>query len=93
MLGLTGDDEAADAVQRYLQAAQVNCLFERVPGFATVTKLRVLSRHQQLIRLDFEDGFSGHIPQGMRERFTQSLPRAVGVVLSDYHKGALRAAA
>jgi D-beta-D-heptose 7-phosphate kinase/D-beta-D-heptose 1-phosphate adenosyltransferase len=92
VLGLTGDDEAADALERYLHAAQVNCQFERVPGFSTVTKLRVLSRHQQLIRLDFEDGFTGHIPQGMLQRFTQSLVQADVVVLSDYHKGTLRSA-
>ena len=92
VLGLTGDDAAADTLQQYLEAAQVNCHFERVPGFATITKLRVLSRHQQLIRLDFEDGFTGHAPHGMQERFNQSLPQAGVVVLSDYHKGSLRAA-
>lgn len=92
VLGLTGHDEAADALQRYLEAAQVNCRFERVPGFATITKLRVLSRHQQLIRLDFEDGFAGHLPRDMLDNFTKTLPRVDVVVLSDYHKGTLRTA-
>ncbi|MEO5702897.1 MAG: bifunctional D-glycero-beta-D-manno-heptose-7-phosphate kinase/D-glycero-beta-D-manno-heptose 1-phosphate adenylyltransferase HldE [Gammaproteobacteria bacterium] len=92
VMGLTGDDASADALQRYLEAAQVTCRFERVAGFSTITKLRVLSRHQQLIRLDFEDGFTGHIPHGMVERFSQSLSQASVVVLSDYHKGTLRAA-
>ncbi len=31
---------------------------------ATVTKLRVLSRHQQLIRLDFEDNFAADLAAG-----------------------------
>ncbi len=87
---LTGQDEAADVLQRQLELARVNCLFERVAGFATITKLRVLSRHQQLIRLDFEDGFTGHVPQAMMEAFNRSLPQANLVVLSDYGKGTLR---
>ena len=92
VIGLTGDDAAADALQRFLEGEQVNCLFERLPGFATITKLRVLSRHQQLIRLDFEDGFVGHVPQQMVQGFTQLLPQVSTVVLSDYHKGTLRQA-
>src|SRR3990172_9241542 len=92
VIGLTGDDAAADALQRFLEGEQVNCLFERLPGFATITKLRVLSRHQQLIRLDFEDGFVGHVPQQMVQGFTQLLPQVSTVVLSDYHKGTPRQA-
>lgn len=91
LVGLTGQDEAAGALQRYLEAAHVTCAFESAPGFATVTKLRVLSKHQQLIRLDFEDGFLGHAPAGLLERYTQALPHTDVIVLSDYGKGTLRA--
>ena len=63
VMGYTGDDEAADALQDILESAGVTCAFERIPGSRTVTKLRVISRHQQLIRLDFEDGF---VEQPMR---------------------------
>jgi D-beta-D-heptose 7-phosphate kinase/D-beta-D-heptose 1-phosphate adenosyltransferase len=55
-----------------------------------VTKLRVLSRHQQLIRLDFEDGFLGYDGELMQQRFLQCLPAADVVVFSDYAKGTLR---
>ncbi|MEW6353199.1 MAG: bifunctional D-glycero-beta-D-manno-heptose-7-phosphate kinase/D-glycero-beta-D-manno-heptose 1-phosphate adenylyltransferase HldE [Pseudomonadota bacterium] len=92
VLGLTGGDDSADALQRHLEAANVQCRFERVTGFKTITKLRVLSRHQQLIRLDFEDGFTGHTPQALVEHFARELPDANVAVLSDYGKGALRAA-
>ncbi|HWQ94547.1 MAG TPA: bifunctional D-glycero-beta-D-manno-heptose-7-phosphate kinase/D-glycero-beta-D-manno-heptose 1-phosphate adenylyltransferase HldE [Gammaproteobacteria bacterium] len=91
LLGLTGKDEAADILQTQLSAANVNCAFEQVQGYSTITKLRVLSRHQQLIRLDFEDGFTDHIPANLVERFKKLLPQADVVVLSDYGKGALRA--
>lgn len=89
VLGLTGDDEAADALTNRLAVPGVQCLFERLPGASTVTKLRVISRHQQLIRLDFEDGFSGYDGVGLLEKFKQQLDDAGAVVLSDYGKGAL----
>ncbi len=37
----------------------MKCDFVSVPTHPTITKLRVLSRNQQLIRLDFEEGFEG----------------------------------
>lgn len=92
VIGLTGQDEAADALARTLLHHDVECHFERLEGFPTVTKLRVLSRHQQLIRLDFEDGFPGYDPAGLLERFRRAVEECDVVVLSDYQKGALRSA-
>ena len=92
VLGLTGYDEAADALARILLQHDVECHFERIEGQATVTKLRVLSRHQQLIRLDFEDGFPGYDGLGLHQRFCHTLPDCDVVVMSDYRKGALRGA-
>ena len=57
LVGVTGVDEAADSLKQRLDAHGVKCLFTRVDGFTTVTKLRVLSQHQRLIRLDFEDRY------------------------------------
>lgn len=89
VIGLTGDDEAADALARRLQEAGVASSFERLAGIPTITKLRVLSRHQQLIRLDFEDGFPAHESSGLLRRFEAQLPEVEVVVLSDYGKGTL----
>ncbi len=92
VLGLTGPDEAAEILEKRLTAAGIRCLFQRQHGFSTVTKLRVMSRHQQLIRLDFEDGFSGFDPTQLHAEFERCLPGVDVVVLSDYGKGALRSA-
>lgn len=96
VLGLTGADEAAEALEQRLGAAGVECLFQRQPGLATTTKLRVMSQHQQLIRLDFEDAaqdVAQHIDGGLLlEHFLRHLPDIDVVVLSDYGKGALRQA-
>ncbi len=90
VLGLVGDDEPANALTTQLETAGVNCAFETVHGARTITKLRVLSRNQQLIRLDFEDGFP-HVGQDqVLARFKALLADCDVVVLSDYAKGCLR---
>lgn len=66
-MGLTGIDDAARALSQALANVNVKCDFVSVPTHPTITKLRVLSRNQQLIRLDFEEGFSGVDPQPMHE--------------------------
>ncbi|MCC5859273.1 MAG: bifunctional D-glycero-beta-D-manno-heptose-7-phosphate kinase/D-glycero-beta-D-manno-heptose 1-phosphate adenylyltransferase HldE [Ectothiorhodospiraceae bacterium] len=89
LLGLTGDDDAAALLQQRLEQAGVNCDFQPVPGHPTICKLRVLSRRQQLIRLDFERPFAPGAGDGLLERVRQALPGAPVVVLSDYAKGTL----
>mgnify|MGYP000004655057 CR=1 FL=1 len=89
LLGFTGKDEAATALQDILEAQGVDCCFEALEDCATVTKLRVLSRHQQLIRLDFEDGFSSRDPQGLLAELERELAQAGALILSDYGKGTL----
>lgn len=89
VMGLTGDDEAADVLSKQLELAGVNCRLIRRPEFATVTKLRVLSRHQQLIRLDFEDNFSRGDVTPVRQAFADLAVDADVIVLSDYGKGTL----
>ncbi len=51
LVGLTGQDEAASILRNRLTPQGVNCQFVELAGCTTITKLRVLSRYQQLIRL------------------------------------------
>ncbi|WP_369427210.1 bifunctional D-glycero-beta-D-manno-heptose-7-phosphate kinase/D-glycero-beta-D-manno-heptose 1-phosphate adenylyltransferase HldE [Providencia sp. PROV236] len=89
LVGLTGIDDAAKALTESLNAVKVRCDFVAIPTHPTITKLRVLSRNQQLIRLDFEEGFENVDVQPMLERIEQALPHIGALVLSDYAKGAL----
>lgn len=89
LLGFVGEDEAADILKQRLQQAKVLCLFQAVPGFPTITKLRVMSRHQQLIRLDFEDGFQQVDSEALLHLYHAELTQSQVVVLSDYGKGTL----
>lgn len=89
VMGLTGQDEAATALGKNLEASGVSCQFDKLENVPTITKLRVMSRHQQLIRLDFEDGFTKENAQGLLEHYLKLLPQARVVILSDYGKGTL----
>ncbi|MBE9567811.1 MAG: bifunctional D-glycero-beta-D-manno-heptose-7-phosphate kinase/D-glycero-beta-D-manno-heptose 1-phosphate adenylyltransferase HldE, partial [Proteobacteria bacterium] len=90
VMGLCGDDEAASTLESLLESVGVNPQFVRMPENATVTKLRVMSRHQQLMRLDFEDGFIGQDLSKLEKAFEAQLSNHNIVVCSDYGKGSLR---
>jgi D-beta-D-heptose 7-phosphate kinase/D-beta-D-heptose 1-phosphate adenosyltransferase len=92
LLGLTGDDEMARSLEARLHGLGVDCRFDRIDDVATITKLRVISRHQQLIRLDFEDGFPGYDSADLLDDCRRQLALADALVLSDYGKGTLREA-
>ncbi|WP_426762176.1 bifunctional D-glycero-beta-D-manno-heptose-7-phosphate kinase/D-glycero-beta-D-manno-heptose 1-phosphate adenylyltransferase HldE [Hafnia paralvei] len=89
LVGLTGIDDAARVLSAKLGEVNVKCDFVSVPTHPTITKLRVLSRNQQLIRLDFEEGFSSIDPQPIFDRIQHVLPKLGALILSDYAKGAL----
>jgi D-beta-D-heptose 7-phosphate kinase/D-beta-D-heptose 1-phosphate adenosyltransferase len=89
LISVTGTDEAADRVLAQLNHKGINCAFIQVPNVHTVTKLRVLSRHQQLIRLDFEDGFTQLDTQSVFNQMQLYLNHADVVIFSDYGKGTL----
>lgn len=90
LIGLVGIDEAANILVKTLKSVHVTTDFVSVPNFPTITKLRVLSRHQQLLRLDFEEGFGGIDSTEILEKMHSSLTRQQSVViLSDYNKGSL----
>ena len=95
LVGITGQDESASILKNRLTHQGVNCQFVELAGCTTITKLRVLSRHQQLIRLDFEDGFFGdgeHADSGeqLLQAYQAELAAHDVIVFSDYQKGTLR---
>lgn len=89
LVGLTGDDEAAAQLYQALSYVGADCDFVQIPSHPTITKLRILSRNQQLIRLDFEEPFSPADAVLIRQKMQFKVKNAGAVVLSDYAKGAL----
>lgn len=90
LLGLIGQDGSGNRLAQQLEAADVHSHLQRLEGVPTITKLRVLSRHQQLIRLDFEDSHYDFDQADFLKRFQSQLSNVHGVIFSDYDKGALR---
>jgi D-beta-D-heptose 7-phosphate kinase/D-beta-D-heptose 1-phosphate adenosyltransferase len=89
LLGIVGKDEAAERLQHHLHAAEVKTDLCIDAHIETVIKLRVISKHQQLIRLDFEEKFICTSHEDLIEKFIHHLPQVDLCVLSDYHKGTL----
>lgn len=89
LIGLTGIDEAANILDEQLSKQHVTCDFVSLSSHPTITKLRVLSRNQQLIRLDFEEGFAKVDPSPLLEKIASALPATKVMILSDYAKGVL----
>jgi len=88
--GYAGADAKADVLEAMLRGAGVDCSLSRIPGRETITKLRVISRHQQLLRLDFEQP-QPCLPDPLPvAELATRLAGCGALVLSDYAKGALR---
>ena len=89
LLSWVGDDRDGEALASLLLKSNVDCVFLRSRRARTIVKLRVLSRRQQVLRLDFEDDFSTEDPSLLCARFEQLLATHPMVVISDYAKGVL----
>jgi len=89
LVGITGVDEAAGILAERMESAGVLVDFMRCAELPTITKLRVISRHQQLIRLDFEDSFAGVPQQEVLAKAQSQLDKVGAVLLSDYGKGVM----
>ncbi len=89
LIGVVGDDGAGQALNRRLSAAGVNTELQISTDKPTITKLRVISRHQQLIRMDFEEPFERADSSDFVAKATALMPKVNVLVLSDYAKGSL----
>lgn len=87
--GITGQDEAGEELARRLTAAGVLCHFQASSDAPTITKLRVISLHQQLLRVDFEQPFSSEDVDILVVHALAALDHTQVLVLSDYGKGSL----
>ncbi len=88
LLGIVGTDDEAASLEATLRETAVRSELSRIDGWPTISKTRVQSRGQQLIRLDRERP----IPAGggtLTASLQKNLANANAVVLSDYGKGSL----
>ena len=89
LTGIVGRDANAEALTELLRKRGIATDFVAAASRPTITKLRVLSRNQQLIRLDTEDAFSADDARPMAGAVEKLLPGVQVCILSDYAKGTL----
>jgi len=88
LMGLIGEDAHGQQLDGLLAQQGVRRHWVR-DGAGTICKLRVLSHHQQLIRLDFEQPFSAAAADELADRVAGVVADYDVLVLSDYAKGTL----
>lgn len=89
LLGVVGDDEAGQKVERLSADDSINARLVVDPLLHTTLKMRVLGRQQQLLRIDFEEHPSSTSLDQLHHVFAAQLALHDIVILSDYAKGAL----
>lgn len=88
LTGLCGEDEAAALLRGVVEDAGVT--WAVCPSAAeTIVKLRVLSRNQQLLRMDFEGSLAPYADDLFSAFVKTHLDAVDTVVFSDYAKGTL----
>ena len=89
--GLVGNDDAGRALDKLLSEHRIQNQCVAVDSHPTITKLRILSRHQQLLRLDFEEGFHNLDCHELLAKLATEITAYGALILSDYGKGTLDA--
>ena len=89
LLSVVGDDEPGRSLARLLDGSAVRPVFQIDATFPTIVKLRVISRQQQLLRIDFETPPDNDVLAAKLAEYEALLPGVQVVILSDYGKGAL----
>ena len=89
VVGLVGEDESAALLRKSLAESGIQDGLIGLDNAVTISKSRIISRHQQLMRLDEEDGFASFDHAKLLEMVEQQLPDAAVLILSDYNKGTI----
>jgi len=92
LVGVTGSDAGGRTLCELLAEQGIETDFVESPTRPTITKLRVLSSNQQVIRLDTEDMFDVRDIQPLSKILERRLPATKVCILSDYAKGTLASA-
>jgi len=87
--GIVGDDGTGMDLKGLLEVEGINAVLAQSERHPTITKLRVLSRNQQLIRLDTEQLYSAADAEAVVKVVAKQLPKNHVCILSDYAKGSL----
>jgi len=89
LLTVLGADAEGEIVKNLLNKANISTKIIQASGVKTTLKLRILSRAQQIMRIDCESEPNTDELLSMSTRFSELLKDHDVVVFSDYNKGSL----
>lgn len=89
LLGVIGDDDNGQSLQASLESEGISSLLVKQDQAPTITKIRILSRSQQVVRLDIEQPFSQQHADLLSVKFEAIIDQFEMVLFSDYNKGSL----
>jgi len=89
LLTVVGEDEPARSLRALLRERGIATALRTDVQLSTIVKLRVISRGQQLMRVDFESEPNHEVLSQMLGAFEEQLPLHDVVLFSDYGKGGL----
>lgn len=93
LVGVAGDDTAGDELRAMLKERRIGLEgFLTVPGAITTEKVRVVARHQHVLRIDREH--AGEMPVSITRALQAHIASAArhwdAVLVSDYAKGVIQ---
>lgn len=89
LIGVVGRDAEGQTLRSRLEAAGVECNFVELDQWRTPLKLRVVSQHQQLIRMDFEDRLPQEACAAIENLVAEQIAGYDCLILQDYDKGVI----
>jgi len=89
LLSVTGDDEAADSLNKIAIDHGIITNFQKDHNISTTLKIRVIAQNQQTVRIDFEGKPQEELLYRLLDSFKVLLSKVQIVILSDYGKGGL----
>ena len=89
LLSVIGDDSVGRELQQLIADSGIEAFLHFDQEMKTTVKLRVIGRHQQLIRIDFESPPQKEVLASLTDLFIQLLPQQDCILFSDYGKGGL----
>lgn len=89
LLGIIGNDDNGSSLQALLKSEKINSQLIIQDDAPTIAKMRVISRHQQVVRLDLEETFLEAHSELLLNKLTEIVDDFDVVLFSDYNKGSL----
>ena len=89
LLGIIGNDDNGSSLQELLKSEKINSQLITQEDAPTIAKMRVISRHQQVVRLDLEETFLQAHSELLLNKLSEIVDDFDVVLFSDYNKGSL----